>query len=542
MLSVVVLISTLLFLFVQVPQGAGLLLEVLRYASENVDKSLEQELRVIIEVSSLASRSSTINSADLAGLAKHVCAARCNTTFNQTMANSKDSFERFWSLTEDPGLAIATRRSVLACIILHWILQKERKFDDHAEKDLENITRWFYNVHLHSVAQRGLLEYLHISKSGGTSFSEAAALNDCSMAPGIGQVEELGDLPRWINGTAFEEVTGGIDIMWSYYSTEGRSPKVRSCRERSAYLHSLKYDYVSNEFTMHGGGTNMVETHVCPQTVNVVTLRDPDSRLISHVHYILARIQKRLGKLKASNDDDDDGEDDNGGEGFGGTVGGRGGSGEDISQSEMFRSLFCQGNITMWEQMAPTVVDNYITRSFIGERAFHTSVGSIGLHHLDVARRVLLHFDLVLDMDAGSDATDFVLRQGLGWSVNMSQIHARSSWSVYSKLNYNASECQNDGLLRELQARQGPDRQLYRFGRALAFLDFLHLVMAHKLGLQPVLDISSFRRVASAGFYSRALSESGGGGGSGSGGGRVSGGGCGLIGAIQVKKRHLHKR
>ncbi|GIL96325.1 hypothetical protein Vretimale_2184 [Volvox reticuliferus] len=93
------------------------------------------------------------------------------------------------------------------------------------------------------------------------------------MAPGIGQVEELGDLPRWINGTAFEEVTGGIDIMWSYYSTEGRSPKVRSCRERSAYLHSLKYDYVSNEFTMHGGGTNMVETHVCPQTVNVVTLR-----------------------------------------------------------------------------------------------------------------------------------------------------------------------------------------------------------------------------------------------------------------------------
>lgn len=33
------------------------------------------------------------------------------------------------------------------------------------------------------------------------------------MAPGIGQLETLGDGPRWINGTAFKEVTGGTHIM-----------------------------------------------------------------------------------------------------------------------------------------------------------------------------------------------------------------------------------------------------------------------------------------------------------------------------------------
>ncbi|GIL74485.1 hypothetical protein Vretifemale_4489 [Volvox reticuliferus] len=456
MLSVVVLISTLLFLFVQVPQGAGLLLEVLRYASENVDKSLEQELRVIIEVSSLASRSSTINSADLAGLAKHVCAARCNTTFNQTMANSKDSFERFWSLTEDPGLAIATRRSVLACIILHWILQKERKFDDHAEKDLENITRWFYNVHLHSVAQRGLLEYLHISKSGGTSFSEAAALNDCSMAPGIGQVEELGDLPRWINGTAFEEVTGGIDIMWSYYSTKGRPSEGQTCTRRRAYLKEFGYNYVSNEFTLHGGSSER-NTHVCPQMVNVVTLRDPDTRLASHLHYMLARVKKRLlgknGKVDEGN----------------------------------FFDIFCAGNVTVWERLAPTAIDNYNVRSFIGERGFHMPVGGIGPEDVEIARRLLLQFDLVLDLDAGSETVDLAIQQGLGWNLSMLDLHVRSSSWALSKLNYSKEDCPNDELLRTLRNRQNPDRALYSTGRTLALLDGVFLGVARALGLRPVV-------------------------------------------------------
>ncbi|GIL48515.1 hypothetical protein Vafri_5024 [Volvox africanus] len=532
MLPIGVIISTLLLLFVQVPQSTGLLHEVLRHALENVDNTIEQELRVIIEVSSLATRSKTKESADVAGIANHACAALSSASLNQTVASVKELFENSWSLTENPVLAIATRRTVLACIALYWISQKELKFDDNVEMDLADITRRLYSAHVRSVAQRGLLEYLHISKSGGTTFSTAAEFNDCSMAPGIGQLEELGDFPRWINGTAFVEITRGTDVMWSYYSTEGRPPQVRGCRERSTYLRALEYNYVSNEFTVHGGSTNMIDSHVCPQTVNIVTLRDPDSRLTSHFHFILARLKKRFGRYNATGDDDDNG-DDNDGERFGGR--------SKPSRSEMLWTLFCQGNITTWERVAPTVVDNYITRSFIGERAFHASVGRIGMHHVDVARRVLLHFDLVLDMDAGSDAADIVLRQGLGWSVNMSQIHARSSSHVYNKLNYNSSECQNDGLLRELQARQGPDRLLYRFGRALAILDFLHLAMAHELGLHPVPDIRSFSRSASAGINSSVLSERRGGDGNGGGDALFNGGGCGLIGGMQVKDIHLHR-
>ncbi len=33
----------------------------------------------------------------------------------------------------------------------------------------------FYGVHASSVARRGMMEYLHISKAGGTSFSEVAS-------------------------------------------------------------------------------------------------------------------------------------------------------------------------------------------------------------------------------------------------------------------------------------------------------------------------------------------------------------------------------
>ncbi|GLC51959.1 hypothetical protein PLESTB_000567200 [Pleodorina starrii] len=324
----------------------------------------------------------------------------------------------------------------------------------------------FYHIHVTSVVRRGLLEYLHISKSGGTSFSAAAKHSGCLMAPGIGQLEALGDLPRWINGTAFEELTGGTSIMWSYYGSKGRPAQGQSCTGRLAHLKELGYNYVSNEFTLHGGGGSggggggsrgaegLHATHVCPGSVNVVTLRQPDGRLASHLHYMLARVKKRLlGKT-------------------------------DFDTSDFF-DTFCTGDVAMWQRVAPPVVDNYALRSFIGERAFHSPVGGIGSEHVKVARRLLLQFDLVMDLDAGEEAADLAMRQGLGWNVSLSELHVRTSSQTFAKLHYSKEDCPNEELLRLLLPRQEPDRQLYSTGRTLAFLDGVFLDVAQALGLRP---------------------------------------------------------
>ncbi|GIL48514.1 hypothetical protein Vafri_5021 [Volvox africanus] len=352
-----------------------------------------------------------------------------------------------------PVLATLSRRTYLAFVVLKWMLLGQKSLDDGWEEKLAEIASKFYRLHVHSAVRKGMLEYLHISKSGGTSFSAAAKHSNCSMAPGIGQLEELGDFPRWINGTAFEEITGGTDVMWSYYSTKGRPIEGQTCTRRRAYLQKFGYNYVSNEFTLHGGSSER-NTHVCPQMFNVVTLRDPASRLASHLHYMLARVKKRLMGKKG------------------------------LDEGKFF-DIFCAGDVNVWERMAPTVIDNYNVRSFIGESGFHMPVGDIGREDVEVARRLLLQFDLVLDLDAGSEAVDLAIQQGLGWNLSMFELHVRSSSSALSKLNYSKEDCPNHELLQTLRTRQNPDRVLYSTGRTLALLDGVFLGMARALGLRP---------------------------------------------------------
>lgn len=95
-----------------------------------------------------------------------------------------------------PTLAILSRRAFFACVILQWIVLGQRPVDKKLEKDLtpmaSEVRHWccyfqlstcdvpnpipqFYSIHVHSVLSKGLLDYLHISKSGGTSFSAAAS-------------------------------------------------------------------------------------------------------------------------------------------------------------------------------------------------------------------------------------------------------------------------------------------------------------------------------------------------------------------------------
>ncbi|GIL74491.1 hypothetical protein Vretifemale_4494 [Volvox reticuliferus] len=368
----------------------------------------------------------------------------------------------------DSIIAILGRRLVLACIALRRGTLKTEVSEYDGEAFFSDVAKQLYAIHVESVLRKTLLDYLHISKSGGTSFSQAARMSKCRMSGGIGQPLYIGDLPHWLNRTVFENLTNGVHMTWSLYGRVERG-EMSGCERRIGNVSIQGLQYLSNEYTLHGGMGGMAGVHLCRQAVNVVTLRRAEARLVSHLHFLLAHIKVRLARSRRH-------------------------TGMDI-----FQQKFCINNVPMWESLIPAILDNYNVRSFIGERAFHTPIWGIGPSHLEVARRLLLQFDLILDLDSGDAVSELLMYQGLGWNVTLAEVHARTAEVVSSKNNYSYTECAIEKLLAEVVPRQGPDRELYRLGRMLSLLDQLLLAWAQDIGLRPEPSAANATAVVSPG-------------------------------------------
>eukprot|EP00198_Chlamydomonas_reinhardtii_P005446 XP_001694782.1 predicted protein [Chlamydomonas reinhardtii] len=300
-----------------------------------------------------------------------------------------------------------------------------------------------YAIHRQSVEARGVLQHLHISKSGGTSWGEAAGANGCVSPPTLGKhVRGFSDECRWIDMPAYLAVSRGHRILWGRWGMVERPDTARTCRQRFAAVAApdAGYSFISNEYTLLAGDGGMYDAHLCPQFVNVVTVREPLRRQHSHMRFMLTLIKAYW--LKRNPDD-----------------------GEDV-----FHNVVCGANASFVRQLAPPVADNYMLRSFLGERGFHSPLGTLGPEAVAAASDQLLQFDLVLDLDA-------------------SHTLATDSLHYHRKLDYRTCH-PADEALREIRAAQGPDRQLYSFARVVNQLDVMWLEAAAELtaGVAPAAD------------------------------------------------------
>ncbi len=66
-------------------------------------------------------------------------------------------------------------------------------------------------------------------------------------------------------------------------------------------------------------------------------------------------------------------------------------------------------------------------RSFLGEKGFHTPLHGLASEHVSLARALLLQFDLVLDLDAGNDASDRLMDMGVGWPATLSHVRGTAA-------------------------------------------------------------------------------------------------------------------
>jgi len=106
------------------------------------------------------------------------------------------------------------------------------------------------------------LNFVHVSKCGGTSMCELAKQHS-RIAPSRGCWTD-GDGPTWIEGV--------------------RSAQELTCKERGDVMEAGGYNAQFIERYMDGNGT------ICPNLVYGVVLREPLSRVISHVNEMMADV------------------------------------------------------------------------------------------------------------------------------------------------------------------------------------------------------------------------------------------------------------
>ncbi|GFR51099.1 hypothetical protein Agub_g13427, partial [Astrephomene gubernaculifera] len=196
-----------------------------------------------------------------------------------------------------------------------------------------------------------------ISKAGGTSWTAAARANSCSVPPTRGaHLPHSDDECRWVRARLLAGLLRGAGGHWEAQRVEAapvcprygiveRRTLMRDCIQRLDAVHSRGHHYISNEYTLHGGEGSMYDTHLCPQFVNVISIREPLARLVSNIKYIMLHLKHSLFHTSPATSP---------------------------ALERAFNRTFCNAPAKIWELLAPPVVDNYNVRSMLGESAFHS--------------------------------------------------------------------------------------------------------------------------------------------------------------------------
>ncbi|GLI60229.1 hypothetical protein VaNZ11_002317 [Volvox africanus] len=349
------------------------------------------------------------------------------------------------------------RRVLLAQLLLGWATELRRELPPTPEvaTAVAQVLAKLYYIHVDSVVDRAALEYFHISKAGGTSWTAAAKANGCSVPRArAARTPEFDDDCRWFDPEVLvqmghTEVQAARTFVCPRYGIIERRSPVRDCSRRLDHFRRTGLQYTANEYTLHGGRDDMYGTHICPQFVTVATIREPLGRLVSNIRYMMVQMKR-----------------------------------DKAMSVETFSKHFCNRSAADWEVYSPPVADNYNIRTLVGERAFHSRLYEIGEAHETVAKQLLMQFDLLLDLNAGDKAALLLMRAGLGWNTTLANVHIWSSEKLAKKGSLDFNTCRM-GDLELLLARQVYDQRWYSFGHALSHLDQLFLSTAVQLGLQP---------------------------------------------------------
>lgn len=356
--------------------------------------------------------------------------------------------------------------------------------------ELHGVMQALYKLHVRGVVSRGLLQFSHISKAGGSSQCLLAKTNECKTksfpisSSGYGNclIDLFQDGPHWMTGTALSEANiPQVYRLTNWIEQNHPRPKptatsdCTSCYGRASLMATMGFNIYANEFTslVAPGGNGEEQPTVCAEFVNLIILREPVARTISHLNNLVNWLT--VGGVTAF---------------FRQAIPMRPeGGGRDYSQAEINAraealreesqrlSKEAFGKVTAiehWEQLAPAPLDNYQIRSLLGEKVFYLPPGNITEQHLETAKQVLASFDIVTPMAGDSARANtlnyHLIRTGLGWRYTLESKHPK--WSA-AKMDLKGKLGLWEGLPEEIAARNKLDTELYEAATLLGELDTL---------------------------------------------------------------------
>ncbi|GLC36550.1 hypothetical protein PLESTM_000459100 [Pleodorina starrii] len=303
------------------------------------------------------------------------------------------------------------------------------------------------------------MEYLHVSKSGGTSWCHIAQLNGCTTErydnAYVCQIKKFDDKVRWLNMTfhmlqvPVYRVPQYVLKRFSRFGTFRKNHELAACGVRSRLVSARNYNYYSNEYTVHGGHKGVENAHICGNFFNAIIIRDPLKRLVSHMKFVMWTMSGDRG----------------------------------YNDTLLFNRMYANRTSSFWQALGPAMVDNYFVRSLLGEKAFHAPVGGVSREMLRLAEHVLAQFDLVLVLEQDIEIRNLILLYGVGWTHTLEEVHDKNSNEREAQFN-TSSYLPAD--LHKLLGGQGVDLELYGFARTLALLDPVVYGIARKAGVQPL--------------------------------------------------------
>lgn len=245
----------------------------------------------------------------------------------------------------------------------------------------------------------------HISKSAGTNVCVCGFFSGCQPALPVRKTNchARFDAPLW---------NGGY-----------RQNNSMTCQQLAAYNEQHLY-------TLEGNENYLIPDGLCPQFWNIIVLRDPVERLISHLAMCLMFPT----------------------------------SGGDWCWRRHSGQAW-PGRITAgWVFKAqPIISDNFYIRSLLGSEVYNLPFGSIGRDHLVRARQVLARFDVVYTLDGDLNRD---LRLSLGWTCDPNAVLESSPFAK----RWLATKLGSAGLMR-LKRQNRFDSMLFAHARELANRD-----------------------------------------------------------------------
>ncbi|KAG2496077.1 hypothetical protein HYH03_005995 [Edaphochlamys debaryana] len=374
------------------------------------------------------------------------------------------------------------RRLVTAVVVRAWLDGGAKPFSAADETAVRGLFVQLYSLHRRGAVHRGIMDYQHVSKSGGTSWCHAAQINGCTTQKfdkfHVCAIKAFQDKVRWIDGNAHARLTGGPPTRWALHGTL-RNGSAPGCEERGQAMREGKWSYYSNEYTLTGGEKSFRAVELCSkQFVTAILFRNPVKRLVSHLRFVLlhySRFMKQQAEEEAQ-------QAQQAAQQAAAQQGAQQGA-----QAADFHKTYSKADAAFWHAVAPAITDNYFTRTLLGEAAWHAEVGTLtDSEHLPAARLVLMQYDMVVPLEAPASLTSRLLGFGAGWPISYTQVHDKDMSVLQAYFNFDpVPHLPDQAHLDHLAADQAIDMKLYELAVLIGQLDYLVYDTAAAAGAVP---------------------------------------------------------